>query len=296
MDFLINPFTTALLFLYQYLGQNIVLTIVVFTVLTRLLTFPLTQQQIKSSSGMQEVQPKMKLLHTKYKGDREKLAAEQMKLYKEHNINPLMGCLPLLIQLPILLGLYGAISRSLAATPLQLLDLNHRILGNDFLHLSRLIPLQNQFLWLNLGQPDHSYILPVVVVATTWMQSKLMTPVSPNADPKDPSTSRARNMTLMMPLMIGIFSLSFASGLSLYWIVSNLAVVAQYAFLGKADFRNLFGNRNRPSAIVVEQSDELGSGKKKVIPANTRENAAAMIKKKKPGTGPTNKPKPSKAK
>ncbi len=292
MDFLTNPFTTALLFLYQFLGQNIVLTIVVFTVLTRVLTFPLTQQQIKSSKGMQEVQPKMKKLQEKYKGDREKLAAEQMKLYKEHGINPLMGCLPLLIQLPILLGLYGAISRSLAATPLQLLDLNHRLLGNDFLHLSRLIPLQNQFLWLNLGKTDQTYILPVLVVATTWLQSKLMTPVSANADPKDPSTSMARNMTLMMPLMIGIFSLSFASGLSLYWVVSNLAVVAQYAFLGKADFRNLLGTR--PAAIVVEESAE--PGKKKVIPANTRENAAAMIKKKKPGTGPSNKPKPSKAK
>src|SRR5205085_1651052 len=117
MDFLTNPFTTALLFLYQFLGQNIIVAIVVFTLLIRLATFPLTQQQIKSSKAMQEVQPKMKKLQEKYKNDREKLAAEQMKMYREHNINPVMGCLPLLIQLPILYGLYGAISRSLAATP-----------------------------------------------------------------------------------------------------------------------------------------------------------------------------------
>ena len=103
------------------------LTIIVFTVLTRVLTFPLTQQQIKSSRGMQEIQPQMKKLQEKYKNDREKLASEQMRLYKEHGVNPLMGCLPLLVQMPILLGLYGAISRSLAATPLQLLDLSHRI-------------------------------------------------------------------------------------------------------------------------------------------------------------------------
>ena len=76
MDFLTNPFTTALLFLYQFLGQNIVLTIVVFTVLTRLLTFPLTQQQIKSSKGMQAIQPHMKKLQEKYKNDREKLASD----------------------------------------------------------------------------------------------------------------------------------------------------------------------------------------------------------------------------
>src|SRR5215475_4158692 len=153
MDFLTHPVTTALLFLYQFLGQNIVLTIIVFTVLTRVITFPLTQQQIKSSKGMQEIQPLMKKMQEKYKNDREKLAAEQMRLYREHGVNPLMGCLPLVIQMPILLGLYGAISRALAATPLQLLDLNHRILANDTLHLSRLVPLQNQFLWLNLGQP-----------------------------------------------------------------------------------------------------------------------------------------------
>src|SRR5882672_8993546 len=165
MDFLTNPFTTALLLLYQILGQNIVLSIVVFTVLIRLLTFPLTQQQIKSSKAMQELQPKMKKMQEKYKGDREKLAAEQMKLYREHNINPLAGCLPLLIQMPVLLGLYGAISRSLAATPLQLLDLQHRIMLPG---LSHLVPLQNQFLWLNLALPDQSFILPVLVVATTW--------------------------------------------------------------------------------------------------------------------------------
>src|SRR5258706_14278202 len=138
MDFLTNPFTTALLFLYQFLGQNIVLTIVVFTVLTRLLTFPLTQQQIKSSRGMQAIQPHMKKLQEKYKNDREKLASEQMRLYKEHGINPLMGCLPLLIQMPILLGLYGAISPPLPPPRFKLLAPNHRLLGNTVFNLSRL--------------------------------------------------------------------------------------------------------------------------------------------------------------
>jgi len=225
MDFLTNPFTTALLVLYQFLGQNIVLSIVVFTLLTRLLTFPLTYQQIKSSKRMQELQPKMKKLQEKYKNDREKLASEQMKLYRDHGVNPVAGCLPLLIQFPILIGLYGAIGRALAATPLQLLDLNHRLLIPG---LSNLVPMQNTFLWLNLGQPDPLYILPIVVVATTWLQQKLMTPMtSPSADPNDPSAAMSRNMMVMMPLMIGVFSLQFASGLSIYWIVSNLAGILQ---------------------------------------------------------------------
>jgi YidC/Oxa1 family membrane protein insertase len=256
MDFLTTPFTTAILFLYQFLGQNIVLTIVVFTVLIRLLTFPLTQQQINSSKEMQAVQPKMKKLQEKYKGDREKLAAEQMKLYREHKINPLMGCLPLLIQLPILLGLYGAIQHALAATPLQLLDLQHRLLVPS---LSTMIPLQNQFAWLNLAQPDPLYILPILVVATTWLQSKLMTPPPANADPNDPQVAMSRNMTLMMPLMIGMFSLQFASGLSIYWVVSNLAGIAQYAFMGKVDWGSLIGRPRKPEMMVpnnVELDDD----------------------------------------
>src|SRR5215813_4359944 len=150
LDFLTNPFTTALLFLYQLLGQNIVLTIIVFTVLIRLLTYPLTYQQVKSTKAMQELQPKLKKLQEKYKNNREQLSQEQMNLYKEHGVNPLAGCLPLLIQMPVLLGLYQAITRALAATPLQLLDLQHRLLIPQ---LASLVPMQNKFAWLNLAAP-----------------------------------------------------------------------------------------------------------------------------------------------
>jgi YidC/Oxa1 family membrane protein insertase len=292
MDFLTNPFTTALLFLYQFLGQNIVLTIVVFTVLIRLLTYPLTYQQIRSSKAMQELQPKLKKLQEKYKGDREKLAQEQMRLYREHGVNPLAGCLPLLIQLPILLGLYGAISRALASTPLQLLDLHHRILVPS---LSHLVPLQNRFLWLNLAQPDPTFILPILVVATTWLQQKLMTPATASADPKDPSAAMARNMNVMMPLMIGIFSLSFASGLSIYWIVSNLAGIAQYAMMGKIEWRNLLPGRSAaaPPAVASDNGDE---GPRKPLPKPETSDGQAPRKKKAGAARPSGKPKASKAK
>jgi YidC/Oxa1 family membrane protein insertase len=263
MDFLTNPFITALLFLYQYLGQNIVLTIVVFTVVVRLLTYPLTAAQMKSSKSMQELQPRLKKLQEKHKGDREALGREQMKLYQEHGVNPMAGCLPLVIQFPVLIGLYGAISHSMAATPLQFLDLHHRLLLPG---LANLIPLQNQFLWLNLGQPDPLYILPVLVVATTYLQSKLMTPPS-SGDPKDPSSAMSRQMTLMMPLMIGLFSLQFASGLSIYWVVGNLVSIAQYGAMGKLNLGGLFG---RPKAAVTaltpydDPPSENGASKKLV--------------------------------
>jgi YidC/Oxa1 family membrane protein insertase len=303
MDFLTNPFTTALLLLYQVLAQNLVLSIVVFTVLIRLITYPLTAQQMKSSKAMQAIQPKMKKMQEKYKGDREKLAAEQMKLYREHGVNPLSGCLPLLIQLPILLGLYGAISRSLAATPLQLVDLHHRIMIPN---LSSMVPLQNQFLWLNLGQPDQTFILPVLVVVTTWLQSKLMTPANPNADPKDPQAAMARNMTMMMPLMIGMFSLSFASGLSIYWVVSNIVGIAQYAMTGQGDIGAVFGRPRKVTAPVVVLDDDdddesvaVSAPKKKALPAPKASTKAdyndeiVVTKKKKGNTPPSSKTKAS---
>ncbi len=253
MDFLTNPFTTALLFLYQLLANNIVLTIIVFTLVVRMLVFPLTYQQLKSSKAMQELQPRLKELQEKFKGDREKLAAAQMELYQKNGVNPLAGCLPLVVQFPILIGLYEAIGRSLSATPLQLLDLSHRVLVPG---LANLIPLQHTFWIWNLGAPDTSYILPIIVVATTWVQQKLIMPVNANADPKDPTVAMSRNMTMIMPIMIGIFSLSFPAGLSIYWIVGNLVGIGQYTAMGRANFRNLFGRPAATPAVEFRQQEE----------------------------------------
>src|SRR5262249_30303073 len=202
-----------------------------------------------------------------------------MKLYQEHGVNPMAGCLPLLIQFPILIGLYGAISHSMATTPLQFLDLQHRLLIPG---LASLVPLQHEFLWLHLGQPDPLYILPVLVVATTWLQSKLMTPPS-SGDPKDPSAAMSRQMTLMMPLMIGLFSLQFASGLSIYWVVGNLVTIAQYGVMGKIDIGNLFGRPRATVALVETSPDDTpsGNGSGKKLPATTGSNKVESVSAKK---------------
>ena len=248
MDFLTNPFTTALLFLYQLLNQNIFLTIVGFTVVIRLLLLPLTYQQLKSTKAMQAVQPKMKEIQEKYKGDREKLARAQMELYQQNGVNPLAGCLPLAVQFPILIGLYGAISRALSASPLQLLDLSHRILIPG---LSNLVPLQNHFFIWDLAAPDHSYILVVLVVASTWLSQKLLTPPQMNSNGKDAGAAMSRNMLLMMPLMMGVFTLNVASGVAIYWIFGGLAVILQYVALGRIDVRSVLpgflANRMQPA-------------------------------------------------
>ncbi|MEL6307631.1 MAG: membrane protein insertase YidC, partial [Chloroflexota bacterium] len=127
-DFILNPMVTLLTLLYQVFGNNIIMSIVVLTVILRMIMYPLLAQQQESAAKMQEMQPKLKKLQEKYKDDREKLAAAQMEMYKEAGVNPLGGCLPMLVQFPIFIALYSAINFAVASTPFQLVDLSDRLL------------------------------------------------------------------------------------------------------------------------------------------------------------------------
>src|SRR6185295_1366536 len=148
-DLILNPFITVLTLLYSIFGNSPAAAIILFTILVRVIMQPLNAQQMRSSKAMQELQPELKKLQDKHKNDREKLAQEQMRLYKEKGINPLGGCLPLIIQLPIWIGLYQAINHALAATPLQLLDLSGRFMLPG---LDKLVPLNNVWLGMDLTQ------------------------------------------------------------------------------------------------------------------------------------------------
>jgi YidC/Oxa1 family membrane protein insertase len=248
-DLIINPFTTLLTLLYSIFGQNIVLAIVVFTIVIRLLTYPLTMQQQRSTKRMQELQPKLKALQEKYKNDREKLAQAQMEMYREHGVSPFGGCLPVLIQLPILLALYQAISHSLGATPFQLVDLSGRLLLPGLDHL---VPLNYTWLGMNLtlppgANPQIAFALPVLVLATTWLQSKLTLPATPPAEDGKPNQAAAMNqsMTTIMPLMFGFFAISFSVGISIYFITSNVIGIIQYSMMGKVDWKSLLGRKSK---------------------------------------------------
>ncbi len=143
---IIDPMVNTLLWIYDLLWNNFGLAIIVFTVLIRLITLPLTYQQTKSQAKMQEFQKSKKWqdLQKKYKDDKTKLNQEQMALYKEMGINPLGGCLPTVIQFPIIIGLYQSIIRALAVTPTQLFELSTHLY--PFIPAAALIPLNNQFL------------------------------------------------------------------------------------------------------------------------------------------------------
>lgn len=233
LDIIIVPFTNVLVFLYDILGNNFGLAIIVFTLLIKLLTYPLSVSQLKSARMTQELQndPRWKQIQTKYKDNREKLAQEQMKFYQEKGISPFSSCLPMLIQFPLLIAMYWSIQRSLAATPLALLDFAR---GIALPNAAELLPLNSSFLWMDLAQPERLHlaflpfaipVLTIVVVVTTWLQSKMMTP--PSTNPNDQSAQMARSMSLTMPLMMGYISMVFPSGLSIYYVVSNVFGILQ---------------------------------------------------------------------
>jgi len=221
-----NPVLNVLIALSHLLSGEFGLAIIALTIIVRLISWPLTKRQLKSSKALQEMQPKIQELQKKYGKNKQKLQQETMKLYKEAGVNPL-GCLwPMLVQLPIWIALYQAIMGALATTPENLLDLAHRLYSWDI--VNQAIPLSSMFLGLDLGSSGN-FILAIIVGGTMWVQQKMTQ--APAVDPRQQSTSRM--MTLMMPLMFGFITLLVPSGLALYWAVSNIiGIITQYFFTG----------------------------------------------------------------
>ena len=260
-----RPMLNSLLFLYQIFGHNVVWSIVIFTVAVRLLTLPLTMKQLRSSRVMQEIQPEMDALKKKYANNKDKLQQETMKLYQDKGVNPMGGCLPMLVQFPIWIGLYQSIIQLLSDDPLQLLKLAQNIYMN-YPSLSHLLPLNSRFFWLDLGRPDPYYILPILVAVTMWAQQKMMTP--PGGDAQQASMNQS--MQLMMPLMFGYITLQYASGLALYFVVSNIVgIVIQLAIAGPGGLAGILpGSKVSARPASIAQGD--GRGKEKDVAKKER--------------------------
>jgi YidC/Oxa1 family membrane protein insertase len=258
---IIKPFINVLLWIYSLVG-NFGVAIILFTILIRLITHPLMVSQIKGSSAMQDLQKNKKWLEIqeKYKGEKDKLAQEQMALYKELGINPFASCLPTLIQFPIIIGLYQAVIKAMAATPIELLAMVRHIYPG-FLDPATLIPLHSRFLWMDLGQPERLVIpglgfgipiLAIIVVVTTYVQGRLITP--PSTSGKDQGAMMGNMMNMYMPVLMGYLALTFASGLSLYFVASNLIGILQYALLGKLNWNNLIPGR-KPQDLTTKKKN-----------------------------------------
>ncbi len=240
---IVIPFTNVLLLIYSLIG-NFGIAIILFTILTLVLTYPLTVKQIKGMQSMQAFQnsPKYKEIQLKYKNDKEKLGMETMKLQREMGVSLGASCLPTLIQFPILIGLYQALQQTIAVSPLSLLHLIR--INYGWVNVAKIFPINTEFLWMNLGNVDNRLLIPgiafaipmmaILVVISTWLSSRLM------QAPPDPTNPQANMMSGMMnvymPIMMGVFAYSVPTGLSLYWVVSNLLRVAQYALMGKVNW------------------------------------------------------------
>jgi YidC/Oxa1 family membrane protein insertase len=207
------------------LFSNFGLTIIALTIVVRVVMYPLTRRQLRATKAMQSLQPKIAELQKKHGKDKQKLAQEQMRLYKESGVNPI-GCLgPMLLQMPIWIALYQAIIRVLAVSPENFLNLSRYLYDWPIVYSA--LPLNNQFLWMNLANSD--FFMAILVGATMWVAQKMITPVT--SDPKQRSQSQL--MTVMMPLMFAFLALSFPSGLALYWMITNLiTIIMQYFTLG----------------------------------------------------------------
>jgi YidC/Oxa1 family membrane protein insertase len=231
MDFwnivLLQPMLNFLIVLSNVFFHNFGIAIIVLVIIVRLLMLPVTLKQLHSTKAMSSLQPKLQEMQKKYGGDRAKLQQEMSKVYKESGVNP-MGCLwPMLIQFPIWIALYQSILKALAATPEDLMGLSDRLYSSSY--IIGAVPLNERFLWLNLGQPDKYYIMAILVAASMWVLQKMST--VPTSDPKQQSMNNM--LVWLMPLMFGFFTISFPSGLAVFWIASNIiGIITQYFITG----------------------------------------------------------------
>lgn len=178
---------------------NFGLSIIIVTIIIKILLLPLTIKQDKSMKAMKKLQPKLDELKKKYANDKQTLNIKTMELYKENKVNPAGGCLPILIQLPILFALFGVLR-------------------------SGIIPADSTFLWMKLAEPDPFYIMPILNGAVSFLQQKLM---------GTSDNPQMKNMMYMFPIMMIFISYKMPAGLQIYWLTSSLAAVIQQYFIMK---------------------------------------------------------------
>lgn len=231
MDFLAKPFGVLMNFIYNYLAfDNYGLALILFTFITKLLLFPLTYNQQKSMEKQQELAPKLEELKKSYPNDPQKLQEEQQKLYSKYNVNPLSGCLPMLLQFPLIMALYRIIRE-------PALYINSESINMNFLGLFKLdvVPAWNPATIkgdLDLYLP--LVFIPIITVVTTYLQQYLSTKFAQSNRPKkDEAPNPMNGLLKIMPVMTFIFAFMVPSGLGLYWTMGNVFGIIQLILIKK---------------------------------------------------------------
>jgi YidC/Oxa1 family membrane protein insertase len=213
---LLDPMINLLIVLNNVLFGNFGLALIAFTILIRAATFPLTLRQLRQTRMMQQIQPRIQEIQKKY-SDPKRRQEEVMRVYRESGINPL-GCVgPMVLQFPILIGLYYAIRKCLAVSPEALESLSGHLYS--WAYIQHAVPLDESFLGLDLRHPN--LFMVFLVALTTWAQSKTTVTVATS----DTARQQQQMMQWMLPVMFAFFALTFPSGLSLYWVTSALVSI-----------------------------------------------------------------------
>lgn len=267
-----TPLGYILSFIYD-LVQNYGWAVIIFTLITKLIILPLSLKQQKSMSKMQTVRPLMEHIQTKYKDDPQRLQQETMKIYKEYGISPAGGCLPLLIQFPIIIGLYQVINRPLSFIlhlPQDAVAKVMTMYGADVKNVSAQIgvcrdmdpaavmqelgiaveKLNFEFLGLdlsynpNFGILNWFWVIPILSAATAYLSSYVMRKIQ--GTPQQEGSMKTMN--LLMPLMSAYFCFILPAGVGLYWIASNVFQIVQSIVLDK-----IYSNKNQEDVIDVDE-------------------------------------------
>jgi YidC/Oxa1 family membrane protein insertase len=241
-----DPMLNSLIILYTFLGNNFGLTIIVFTLIVNIIMLPLRLKQIRSTKKLAVLGPRLQAVSKKYANDSQRRGQETMRIYKEEGISPL-GCLgPLVIQMPVWISLYWCIYALIPTFPENFASLTlHMYDSLEFLDTA--IPLNSRFLGLDLAQPVALFAL--LVGGSMWVLQKMSTMES-----NDPRQQQTQKMMLwMMPFMFGFLCLQFPSGLSMYWMTSNLVGIAVQYFV--AGWGGLSPNTNTSDSTKINSSD-----------------------------------------
>jgi len=242
---LVTPMVNFLVALSAISFGSFGIAILLFTVITRAVTFPLTLRTLHSMRAMQELQPRLQEVQKKYSDPRRR-SEETMKLYKEHGVNPL-GCLgPTLIQMPIFIALYAVIRIALGNTPENVLELSSRLYPVDL--IQNAVPLSTQFLWMDLGETGNLFLVGVVFVSM-WLQQRISASRTTQAAAGTQQAQMNQMMQWMMPALFAWFVIAVPAGLGLYWAASTIiGIILQWIFVGPGDFTwaSLIPERFRP--------------------------------------------------
>lgn len=230
---LYQPLLQALVFLYKLLFNNFGLAIIVFTAIIRGVLVPLTIPALKSAKKMAELKPHLDALKDKHGADKQRLQMEQLRLYKEHGVNPAAGCLPFIAQFLVLIALYQVF----------MFFIQHGKVDSTVVNMG--------FLWMDLAKPDKTFALPILAGATQFILSLMMIPEKKNTVLKevavndkgekkneDMQETMQKQMLFMMPAMTLFFGISLPSGLALYWVATTVfSIVQQYFITGLGGLR-----------------------------------------------------------